>query len=158
MILSCFTPKPQANPSLSPPFPPPSSDAGKLAFETLKHLFGSKDLRSNRGKEYQLYLSVWEVGTDTRELVTDLLSSILDPEEAKGSAGRSFKAIHIPTLKHASTILSSIPSKVTSSPHKANVFVRVLLRSELANSTSAVHFIDMVSTSETSDKKILKGR
>ena len=135
-----------------------NASAGKLAFETLNHLFNSKDLQSFKGKENQLYLSVWEVGTDSRELVTDLLSSIIDTREAKASSGRSFKAIHIPTLNHASTILSSIPSKVTTSPHQANVFVRILLRSEITNSTSAVHFIDMVSTTDTAEKSIFRGR
>lgn len=124
----------------------------------MKHLFGKKNVGLNRNKEYQLYLSAWEVGTDSRELVTDLMSSILDPNEAKGTTGRSFKAMHIPTLNHASTILSSIPSKVTTSPHKANVFVRIILRSEITNTTSAVHFVDMVSTAEVSERNLFKGR
>ena len=132
-------------PLLTPPPPP-----GKLAFESLKQLFHRKDIGEKRAMEYQLYISAWEVGSDSRETVSDLLPLILDEENDDRGASRndrSFKALHIPTLKHASTILSLLPSKITVHPHPANLFVRVLLRSEVFNTTSAVHFIDMVPSS-----------
>ena len=51
--------------------------APKLAFETLKVLFDKKDIGANVAMDYQVYLSAWEVGSDTREVFCDLITTML---------------------------------------------------------------------------------
>ena len=97
---------------------------------------------------YQLYLSAWEVSTDSLETVSDLLLNVLDLPQPYSSAQSSFSAVHVPTLKHATSILSKLPSVASQQPHPAHLFVRVLLRSEMTNTTSSLHFVDIVSSAK----------
>lgn len=123
------------------------SSSIKLAHETLKSIYDKKDIGSNRGMEYEVYLSVWEVGSDARETVHDLIDILISSTKKKSqcTTSQSFKALQIPTLKHATSILSNLPNLITE---KGHVFFRVILKSYKFNVCSALHFVDVVSSSE----------
>ncbi|GMH87367.1 hypothetical protein TrST_g11877 [Triparma strigata] len=126
------------------------ASALKLAHEALRAIYGKKDIGERQAMEYELYLSAWEVGSDGKEVICDLVDVLIGGGggSRKAGDGMSFKAMHIPTLKHAASLLSNLPNLITSSPNQSHVFVRVISKSIKFNVTSAMHFVDIVSASK----------